>query len=174
MPWRRLGGTLLPRCPLSHLCPHFTRFDDSQTLTVQTEKAKRLTRRSLMLNDIQRIESLAKFQTSLASLPSSIFKVSSTSLTDVVSRNLRKHQEQGRVLRRRLDRLRADVTRNIESVVLYDQLVRLTQEVQVRLNQASLLSSHHLISPRSRFSVCLLYTSPSPRDLSTSRMPSSA
>ena len=30
-------------------------------------------------------------------------------------------------------------------------------------------STHH-----SRFSVCLLYTSPSPRDLSTSRMPSSA
>ena len=29
-------------------------------------------------------------------------------------------------------------------------------------------------TPRNQFSICLLYTSPSPRDLSTSRMPSSA
>ena len=35
-------------------------------------------------------------------------------------------------------------------------------------------SSPHLVSFNERFSFCLLYTSPSPRDLSTSRMPSSA
>ena len=40
----------------------------------------------------------------------------------------------------------------------------------------SLLSSHSLNegSHYSRLMACLLYTSPSPRDLSTSRMPSSA
>ena len=38
---------------------------------------------------------------------------------------------------------------------------------QVRINQALTLSMH-------KGGLCLLYTSPSPRDLSTSRMPSSA
>ena len=32
----------------------------------------------------------------------------------------------------------------------------------------------NFISPEERDNICLLYTSPSPRDLSTSRMPSSA
>ena len=34
--------------------------------------------------------------------------------------------------------------------------------------------SGHILSKINNFSGCLLYTSPSPRDLSTSRMPSSA
>ena len=34
--------------------------------------------------------------------------------------------------------------------------------------------AQHVASFADRFGVCLLYTSPSPRDLSTSRMPSSA
>ena len=34
--------------------------------------------------------------------------------------------------------------------------------------------SHHRSSTKSHSRLCLLYTSPSPRDLSTSRMPSSA
>ena len=39
-----------------------------------------------------------------------------------------------------------------------------------------LYTDHQFATPskRARFSTCLLYTSPSPRDLSTSRMPSSA
>ena len=32
----------------------------------------------------------------------------------------------------------------------------------------------YLIDKEKQFNICLLYTSPSPRDLSTSRMPSSA
>ena len=34
--------------------------------------------------------------------------------------------------------------------------------------------SNGFIDPRGNMNICLLYTSPSPRDLSTSRMPSSA
>ena len=36
------------------------------------------------------------------------------------------------------------------------------------------LEAKHWIEEAERIDVCLLYTSPSPRDLSTSRMPSSA
>ena len=35
-------------------------------------------------------------------------------------------------------------------------------------------TSHHALKDRAHLQACLLYTSPSPRDLSTSRMPSSA
>ena len=40
--------------------------------------------------------------------------------------------------------------------------------------QLEQLGRYHLNSVLEQFEVCLLYTSPSPRDLSTSRMPSSA
>ena len=39
---------------------------------------------------------------------------------------------------------------------------------------ANLVRIHRAIRPGGLFYICLLYTSPSPRDLSTSRMPSSA
>ena len=51
-----------------------------------------------------------------------------------------------------------------------------TRKVEIRLNEAEI---NYLDSLAAQFNInraelCLLYTSPSPRDLSTSRMPSSA
>ena len=47
------------------------------------------------------------------------------------------------------------------------------QQQQVPPN-ASVFETQHVMKAMPVFSTCLLYTSPSPRDLSTSRMPSSA
>ena len=44
----------------------------------------------------------------------------------------------------------------------------------VTLAQASGIALKSIVFPRNQINYCLLYTSPSPRDLSTSRMPSSA
>ena len=45
---------------------------------------------------------------------------------------------------------------------------KLTQQQLITLNSSKASTN------RNRYNTCLLYTSPSPRDLSTSRMPSSA
>ncbi len=66
----RYGGPLLRL--LLKLQDQFWVFGKTwrQTWILQTEKAKRLASRSLLFQDIQRIESLAKLHTRLASLPS--------------------------------------------------------------------------------------------------------
>ena len=51
------------------------------------------------------------------------------------------------------------------------QVEKLDKIVQKQSKQTSLLERK---KKRTQFAYCLLYTSPSPRDLSTSRMPSSA
>ena len=49
------------------------------------------------------------------------------------------------------------------------------QQLQALIQELRLQRAYQGLDPRSlQFSPCLLYTSPSPRDLSTSRMPSSA
>ena len=48
------------------------------------------------------------------------------------------------------------------------------QEIQAIKERLSIQKVYKLGFPTMRLSDCLLYTSPSPRDLSTSRMPSSA
>lgn len=66
----RYGGPLLRL--LLKLQDQFWVFGKTwkQTWKLQTEKAKRLASRSMLFQDIQRLESLAKLQTRLASLPS--------------------------------------------------------------------------------------------------------
>ena len=63
---------------------------------------------------------------------------------------------------------------NADSMQVYRDLERLT----ARPSAEELSSApHHLfghVDAAQHYSTCLLYTSPSPRDLSTSRMPSSA
>ena len=51
---------------------------------------------------------------------------------------------------------------------------KISQIVELRLRKHSIDARQRKIKVQLRFEVCLLYTSPSPRDLSTSRMPSSA
>ena len=48
----------------------------------------------------------------------------------------------------------------------------LVSELQINIADADVLPANNLA--QSNYPPCLLYTSPSPRDLSTSRMPSSA
>ena len=51
---------------------------------------------------------------------------------------------------------------------------RINNEIQKIVHGANALDAILLIKKLNIFATCLLYTSPSPRDLSTSRMPSSA
>ena len=60
---------------------------------------------------------------------------------------------------------------NVEVVNFGDSFRSLVRRTQV--SQAIFKKLNHVISP-SQFYVCLLYTSPSPRDRTRSRMPSSA
>jgi hypothetical protein len=148
---------------LSH--PWFFIHHDSQSVVAQTEKAKRLARRSMIFEDIRKIESLAKVQTALAALPSQLFRLSSaggggagTAGEAKLVDSLHRQQKQGRKLQRQLHQLKMDVhsdgddTSTIATSDLYDRVVLLTQQLKVVMNN-TLLSSHHLISPRSRFSV---------------------
>lgn len=125
----------------------------SQSIVAQTEKAKRLARRSMLFDDIRKIESLAKVQTALAALPSQLFSLSSGAGEAVVE-GLQRQQKQGRKLQRQLQQLKSDVNGDtfIDTSDLYDRVVHLTQQLKVVMNN-TLLSSHHLISPHSRFSV---------------------
>jgi len=70
-----------------------------------------------------------------------------------------------------------DLVRRVREIMaemapLEEALGRLRVQIQqVASEQKKRERSQHL---KARMQVCLLYTSPSPRDLSTSRMPSSA
>ena len=50
------------------------------------------------------------------------------------------------------------------------KLNRIANQLKIKFEQIAVPSANDIAEPR----ICLLYTSPSPRDLSTSRMPSSA
>jgi hypothetical protein len=124
-----------------------------QSWQAKTEKAKRLAHRSMLFDDIRRIESLAKVQTALAKIPSHLIHLAHEA-SDDIGNLLAKKREQSQKLRRRLDSLKSDVSSRdsiYPSSELYDQIVDLTQELR-RTVETAILSSH-LISPRTRFSV---------------------
>ena len=56
----------------------------------------------------------------------------------------------------------------------HEEKMRLDYELVRALKCTEIMKAGFMFRPGSRVEVCLLYTSPSPRDLSTSRMPSSA
>ena len=56
----------------------------------------------------------------------------------------------------------------------YGEKIPVEMHSEIRSREACLKSSKKAIELATRNNACLLYTSPSPRDLSTSRMPSSA
>jgi predicted nucleic acid-binding Zn-ribbon protein len=106
----------------------------------------------MLFDDIRRVESLAKVQTALATLPSQLFHRAQDELAEIGAK-LKQKQEEGRKLHRQLLKLKEDVGRNFESTSdLYDRVVQLTQELKAAVNN-TLLTSHHLISPHSRFGV---------------------
>ena len=136
-----------------------------QSLTAKTEKAKRVARRSMLFEDLQRIESLTKVHTALATLPSQLFRrgvsgggaggwSSQAKLSEEVGNLLAEKQREGRRMREQLMKLKEDIGRSFVSTSeLYDRVVLLTQDMKAAIGNATLLSSHHLISPHSRFGV---------------------
>ena len=66
-----------------------------------------------------------------------------------------------------------DKLNNIVTVVGTNAKASMSYSLKAILNQAGLKCNMYT-SPHLQSYTCLLYTSPSPRDLSTSRMPSSA
>jgi len=135
-----------------------------QSLIAQTEKAKRIAERSLLLTDIRKIESLAKVQTALARIPSHLFRtLQHTEDDDAIPAQqkelarqasyLQQQQQQGRWIQQQVKQLKLDLKQSlVQTSDLYDRVVQLTQELKVSWSK-TLLSSHHLISPHSRFSL---------------------
>ena len=123
-----------------------------QSITAQTERAKRIARPSMLFEDLKRIESLTKVQTALASLPSQLFHMAQSEMADI-GKILAEKQAEGQRIRRQLRNLRADIGQSFESAgALYDRITQMTQDIKVAFND-SLLSSHNLIDPHSRFGV---------------------
>lgn len=124
-----------------------------QAWHVQTEKAKRVARRSMLFNDIQRIESLTRLQTTLISLPSQLFHMAQEQATDIGA-IIAKKKEEGKRLKKRLETLKTDLRQSsklIPSSEIYDRMVELTQELTDTVRMA--FWNAHLISPHTRFSV---------------------
>jgi hypothetical protein len=124
-----------------------------QAWHVQAEKAKRVARRSMLFNDIKRIESLTKLQTTLISLPSQFFHMAQEQAIDIGT-IIAKKKEEGRRLQKRLETLKTDLRRSsklIPSSEIYDRMVELTQELTNTVRTA--FWNAHLISPHTRFSV---------------------
>lgn len=126
----------------------------SQSWLVQMEKAKRLASRSMLFEDIQRIESLAKVHTALASVPSQMFHLAQEQAAGV-GKVLEQRKEDGKILRRKLQRLKHLIShgsdRKHPSSELYDRIVDLGQELKTTIGDT--VFHKHLISPQTRFSV---------------------
>jgi hypothetical protein len=119
----------------------------------QAERAKRLAHRSMLFEDIQRIESLTRVQTALATWPSSIFHMAQEQATDIGA-IIAKKKKEGQRLQRRLDSLKSDLRRSarlVPSSEIYDRMVALTQELTDTVKTA--FWNAQLISPHTRFSV---------------------
>ena len=72
-------------------------------------------------------------------------------------------------------RVETEVVLNAENIVEVTHVLQLSTS-QRMLYKAGVIDKNDLsgLKARAQLAPCLLYTSPSPRDLSTSRMPSSA
>ena len=157
-----------------------------QSHTVETEREKRIRRPSLLWNDLQRVESMAKGLTGLASLPSRLFDfgTTTTSSSDDGSddslptpspspmnassqRQLIEQRQHGRSIKRRLRKLKRELSKSIShfsAADLYDKLQTVRESVvhassrSLTQNKNSMISKFLssrdlLLSPRSRFSV---------------------
>jgi hypothetical protein len=120
-----------------------------QAIEARAQKAKRIAKRSMMFDDLQRIESFAKLNNTLASIPSQL-QIQALDLKN----KLKEKQEQAKKLKLRLDELKKEIGRPsivIPTSELYDQIIDLRQELTTTVITA--LMSSNLVSPRTRFSV---------------------
>ena len=63
---------------------------------------------------------------------------------------------------------------DIESPSIFNDCLALIKKLRTNPTELAIIVAINYRSPHAKIECCLLYTSPSPRDLSTSRMPSSA
>lgn len=121
-----------------------------QSLQANAEKAKRLAERSMMFEDIKKIESLAKLNTALSSIPSQL-QMQAVGIKNII---VEKRQE-AQKLKLRIDSLKRKIGRHASISVptseLYDQIIDLRQELTTTVITA--VMSANLISPHTRFSV---------------------
>lgn len=121
-----------------------------QSLQANAEKAKRLAERSMMFEDLKKIESLAKLNTALSSIPSQL-QVQALELKN----KLVEKRQQAKKLQRRIDVLKRKIAKrgviSIPTSELYDQIIDLRQELTATVITA--LMSSNLVSPHTRFSV---------------------
>ena len=93
------------------------------------------------------------------------------------ARNLRKERT-GVVLSNKMDKTITVAAKFKEKHPIYGKFVSKTKKYHAHdeKNECNIGDTVHIMEtrPLSKTKSCLLYTSPSPRDLSTSRMPSSA
>ncbi|KAL3941758.1 MAG: hypothetical protein SGBAC_003937 [Bacillariaceae sp.] len=121
-----------------------------QSLQANAEKAKRLAERSMMFEDIKKIESLAKLNTRLSSIPSQL-QMQALGLKNKI---VEKRQD-AQKLKHRIDVLKRNIGRrgsiSIPTSELYDQIIDLRQELTTTVITA--VMSANLVSPHTRFSV---------------------
>jgi hypothetical protein len=127
-----------------------------QNLAATQTRKLRSTRRSFLLEDLRRVESLAKVQTALAALPSRLFQYAQEQ-NELFSETLLRQQRHGRRLQQQFQRIQRDLRSSFSDVTMttadqYDRIVQITQEVKHALHN-TVLSSHNLLSPRTRFSI---------------------
>ena len=67
-----------------------------------------------------------------------------------------------------------EVLRVLTERLLADTIYTSVNAMLIAVNPCMLIDKLYGVEQMQKYSGCLLYTSPSPRDLSTSRMPSSA
>ena len=85
--------------------------------------------------------------------------------------NVNKYESQISNLHKEVDSLNESIASDSAKIREYDTKI---DELQSALDKADQNNGGNIYSIAEQFRHCLLYTSPSPRDLSTSRMPSSA
>jgi hypothetical protein len=121
-----------------------------QTCTAQLHKAQRLARKSQIWADLAHIESLAKVQNTLVSLPSQLLvhKGISQSLLTAQKRQASNFQQRLAWLKAKL--LHSS-TSHVNLMEIYDRLMDLTHEVSTEFKSA--FWNANLISPQTRFSV---------------------
>lgn len=120
-----------------------------QAFQAKTERARRIAHRSLLFDDIKKIESFAKIRTTLSSIPSQL-----QLQTKDLRNKFMERRVQAKKLKHRLDSLKEDIARSsvaIPSSEIYDQIIDLTQELKTTVSTAIL--SSNLVSPHTRFSV---------------------
>lgn len=125
-----------------------------QAWQANAEKAKRIIHRSMLFDDIRKIESLNKIR-GLARVPTNhIFRMANEQESAEVGKRIQEKKQQGTKLKRELDSLKEQVRRSSKiypTSEIYDRVRDLSKEFSHTVGNT--LWTANLISPQTRFSV---------------------